>query len=61
LSDFGKDCTDCGTCVDACPFLKKYGTPRKIILKRSESFSGARLAAVEMTYKKVKEGYNYYG
>ena len=36
MSDFSKDCTDCGACVDACPFLKEYGTPRKIAEEKPE-------------------------
>jgi len=36
LSDFDKDCTDCGACVDACPFLKEYGTPRQIVKEKPE-------------------------
>ncbi|MFA5322070.1 MAG: VTT domain-containing protein [Smithella sp.] len=31
MSDFSKDCTDCGACIDACPFLAQYGTPLKIV------------------------------
>jgi len=38
LSDFSKDCTDCGACVDACPFMKEYGTPRKIAEEKPERF-----------------------
>lgn len=31
MADFSKDdCTDCKACVDACPFLKEYGTPLTI-------------------------------
>ncbi|HPV52399.1 MAG TPA: 4Fe-4S dicluster domain-containing protein, partial [Smithella sp.] len=36
MSDFSKDCTDCGACVDACPFMKEYGTPRKIAEEKPE-------------------------
>jgi len=36
LSDFSKDCTDCGACVDACPFLKEYGTPWQIVKEKPE-------------------------
>ena len=36
MSDFSKDCTDCGACVDACPFLKEYGTPRQIVKEKPE-------------------------
>ncbi|MEN6421248.1 MAG: 4Fe-4S binding protein [Smithella sp.] len=31
MSDFGKDCTNCRACVDACPFLKEFGTSLKIV------------------------------
>jgi uncharacterized membrane protein YdjX (TVP38/TMEM64 family)/Fe-S oxidoreductase len=36
MSDFSKDYTDCGACVDACPFLKEYGTPLKIAKEKPE-------------------------
>jgi len=36
LSDFGKDCTNCGDCIDACPFLKEFGTPLKIAAQNPE-------------------------
>ncbi len=37
MSDFSKDCSDCGACVDACPFLKEFGTPLKIVRKKPEA------------------------
>jgi uncharacterized membrane protein YdjX (TVP38/TMEM64 family)/Fe-S oxidoreductase len=37
LLDFSKDCNGCGACVDACPFLKDFGTPRNIVEKQPES------------------------
>lgn len=36
MSDFGKDCTNCGACVDACPYLKEYGTPLTIAEEKPE-------------------------
>jgi uncharacterized membrane protein YdjX (TVP38/TMEM64 family)/Fe-S oxidoreductase len=30
VADFSQDCTDCGICADACPFLKEHGTPLTI-------------------------------
>jgi Fe-S oxidoreductase len=32
VSDFRKSCTECGDCVDVCPFLSEFGTPQKILL-----------------------------
>jgi len=31
LSEITEKCTECGLCVDECAFLKKYGTPKKIV------------------------------
>ncbi len=36
IKSFLSECTSCGTCVDICPFLKKYGNPVEIIFNESE-------------------------
>jgi len=36
VSEFRKDCTGCGECVDDCPFLSEFGTPEKILSDRPE-------------------------
>jgi Fe-S oxidoreductase len=33
---FVRDCTECGTCRPACPFLMKFGEPRDVILNHPE-------------------------
>jgi uncharacterized membrane protein YdjX (TVP38/TMEM64 family)/Fe-S oxidoreductase len=37
MSDFSKDCTGCGVCVDVCPFLAEFGTPEKILRNRPQA------------------------
>lgn len=37
MPDFSKNCTGCGLCGAACPFLSEFGTPDKIIKDRPEA------------------------
>lgn len=37
MPDFKKDCTGCGVCREACPFLAEYGTPDEILAGRPEA------------------------
>lgn len=37
MSDFSHSCTECGVCVDACPFLAASGTPDKILSGHPEA------------------------
>ncbi len=34
--DLKEDCTGCGVCAAACPFLEEYGTPDRILSERPE-------------------------
>ncbi len=36
ITGFLDSCTSCSTCVEVCPFLKRYGNPLEIISKNSE-------------------------
>jgi len=37
VSDFQDNCTGCGICKEACPFLAEYGTPDEILTTRPEA------------------------
>lgn len=36
IENFLENCTSCGACKEACPFLEKFGTPNTIISSKSE-------------------------
>jgi len=37
MSDFNENCSECGICVDVCPFLTAFGTPDKILSEHPEA------------------------
>lgn len=49
ITSFLQDCTSCGACQSACPFLERFGTPKSIISARSEDvFLCANCKACDM-------------
>lgn len=49
ITSFLQDCTSCGACQSACPFLERFGTPDSIISARSEDvFLCANCKACDM-------------